>query len=130
MSQAQDCIHGAVTGNKKEKLTTLLHHVSIDVLRWGFYSLKKRAAPGVDGVTWDQYAVDLEAHLADLHARFARKRSRRDFRLSWNLPLRERPLIKMKPRNLKVSGFHESTLRASVRRMAAKFDQAGLVRMQ
>ena len=55
--------------DKKEKLTALLHHVNIDVLRWAFFSLKKRAAPGVDGVTWDQYEVDLEANLVDLHAR-------------------------------------------------------------
>src|SRR5215471_11806985 len=32
-------------------------------------------------------------------------RSRRDFRLSWNLPLRDRPQMNTKPRNLKVSGF-------------------------
>ena len=69
VTQAQDRIRGAVTRNKKEKLTALLHHVNIDVLRWAFFSLKKRAAPGVDGVTWDQYEVDLEANLADLHAR-------------------------------------------------------------
>lgn len=69
VSQAQDRIRGAVTRNRKEKLTALLHHVNVDVLRWAFFSLKKRAAPGVDGMTWDQYEVDLEANLADLHAR-------------------------------------------------------------
>ena len=50
VTQAQDRIRGAVTRNKKEKLTALLHHVNIDVLRWAFFSLKKRAAPGVDGM--------------------------------------------------------------------------------
>src|SRR3954463_5089357 len=60
---------GAVSRNRKEKLTALLHHVSIEVLEWAFFSLKKRAAPGVDGRTWDQYATDLEANLADLHTR-------------------------------------------------------------
>jgi RNA-directed DNA polymerase len=69
VSQAQDRIRGAVNRNKKGKLTALLHHVNIDVLRWAFFSLKKRAAPGVDGVTWDQYEEDLETRLADLHAR-------------------------------------------------------------
>ena len=34
VTQAQARIRGAVTRNKKEKLTALLHHVSIDVLRW------------------------------------------------------------------------------------------------
>jgi len=69
VSQAQARIRGAVSRNRTEKLTALLHHVSIEVLEWAFFSLKKRAAPGVDGRTWDQYATDLEANLADLHAR-------------------------------------------------------------
>ena len=69
VSQAQDRIREAVTRNRKERLTALLHHVSTDCLRWAFYNLKKRAAPGVDEVTWDQYAENLEANLVDLHAR-------------------------------------------------------------
>src|SRR5258708_39995647 len=44
VTQAQDRIRGAVTRNREEKRTALLHHVDIDVLRWGFFSLKKRAA--------------------------------------------------------------------------------------
>src|SRR5918994_1112734 len=67
--QAQARIRGAVSRNRTEKLTALLHHVTIEVLGWAFFSLKKRAAPGVDGRTWDQYATDLETNLADLHAR-------------------------------------------------------------
>jgi len=50
VSQAQRCIREAVTRNGKEKLTALLHHMSIDVLRSGFLSLKKRAAAGVDAL--------------------------------------------------------------------------------
>src|SRR5499427_8722584 len=69
VSQAQDRIREAVNRNKKEKLTALLHHVSVDVLRWAFFNLKKQAAPGVDGLTWVDYAVDLERNLTDLHAR-------------------------------------------------------------
>jgi RNA-directed DNA polymerase len=69
VSQAQGRIREAVTRNKKERLTALLHHVGTDCLRWAFFNLKKRAAPGVDEVTWDQYAENLEANLADLHAR-------------------------------------------------------------
>ena len=56
MSQAQARIRGAVTRNKKEKLTALLHHISVDAPRWAFLNLKKRAAPGVDGLTWENYA--------------------------------------------------------------------------
>jgi RNA-directed DNA polymerase len=69
VSQAQARIRGAVIRNEKEKLTALLHHVSIDVLRWAFFNIKKQAAPGVDGLTWVDYAADLDRNLTDLHAR-------------------------------------------------------------
>src|SRR6202047_4470446 len=72
VSQAQARIRGAVTRNEKEKLTALLHHVSIDVLRWAFFNIKKQAAPGVDGLTWVDYAADLDRNLTDLHARVHR----------------------------------------------------------
>ena len=72
VSQAQDRIRRAVTRGKKEKLTALLHHVTVDVLRQAFFNLKKRAAPGVDGVTWVDYAADLDRNLTDLHARVHR----------------------------------------------------------
>ena len=41
VSQAQAGIRGAVSRNRKEKLTALLHHVSIEVLEWAFFSLKR-----------------------------------------------------------------------------------------
>jgi RNA-directed DNA polymerase len=56
----------------KLKFTALLHHVSIDLLRESYYSLKKKAAPGVDGVTWQAYGQGLEARLSDLHGRVHR----------------------------------------------------------
>lgn len=69
VSQAQARIREAVNRNRKEKLTTLLHHVSIDCLRAAFLALKKRAAAGVDQVTWDRYAENLEENLRGLHGR-------------------------------------------------------------
>jgi RNA-directed DNA polymerase len=69
VSQAQARIREAVTRNRTEKLTALLHHVTVDLLRAAFFALKRRAAPGVDGVTWDDYEVDREANLRDLHRR-------------------------------------------------------------
>jgi len=69
VSQAQARIREAVTRNRKDKLTALLHHINIDVLRAGFFGLKKTAAPGVDEMTWNEYAEHLEANLLDLHAR-------------------------------------------------------------
>lgn len=72
VSRAQARIRGAVTRNRTEPLTALLHHVSLDVLRAGFFSLKKTAAPGIDGLTWARYAEGLESNLRDLHARVHR----------------------------------------------------------
>ncbi len=51
------------------KLTALLHHISVDVLRAAFFALKRRAAPGIDAVTWDAYEEGRECKLADLHRR-------------------------------------------------------------
>ena len=69
VSQAQARIREAVTRNKQGKLTALLHHINIDVLRASFFGLKKTAAPGVDEMTWTEYAEHLEVSLLDLHVR-------------------------------------------------------------
>ncbi len=57
---------------KQERFTALLHHVTVDLLRESFHGLKKQAAPGVDGVTWDEYEHGLEDRLIDLHGRVHR----------------------------------------------------------
>jgi group II intron reverse transcriptase/maturase len=54
------------------KFTALLHHLTVDLLRESFYSLKRKAAPGVDGVTWQEYELGLEDRLIDLHDRVHR----------------------------------------------------------
>ena len=69
VSQAQARIREAVTRNRQGKLTALLHHINVAVLRASFFGLKKSAAPGVDEMTWTEYAETLEANLVDLHAR-------------------------------------------------------------
>ena len=69
VSQAQARIREAVIRNRQDKLTALLHHLTIDVLRAGFFGLKKSAAPGVDEMTWAEYAEGLEENLLDLHTR-------------------------------------------------------------
>jgi RNA-directed DNA polymerase len=43
-----------------------------DTLRLVFYALKRKAAPGVDGVTWQDYEAELEPRLEDLHRRVHR----------------------------------------------------------
>ena len=55
--------------NKRAKFTALLHHVTVDRLRESYQALKHAAAPGVDGVTWQQYQEGLEDRLVDLHRR-------------------------------------------------------------
>src|SRR5215472_15228451 len=72
VSQALHRVRHAARQRKREKFTALLHHVSADTLREAFYALKRKAAPGVDGVTWEDYEMDLEPRLADLHGRVQR----------------------------------------------------------
>ena len=68
VSQAQARIREAVTRTPGEKLTALLHHMTVEALRSAFFRLKKAAAVGVDQVTWGDYAADLDRNLTDLHA--------------------------------------------------------------
>jgi RNA-directed DNA polymerase len=65
-------VRKAARDNKEMKFTALLHHLTVDLLRESFYSLKRKAAPGVDGVTWQEYEVGLEERLIDLHDRVHR----------------------------------------------------------
>ncbi len=46
-----------------------MHHMTEDLLRESYSALKREAAPGVDGVTWDRYGEDLEIRLPDLKDR-------------------------------------------------------------
>jgi RNA-directed DNA polymerase len=55
VSQGLGGVREAARRDKKQKFTALLHHVDIDLLRNSYYSLKRNAAPGVDGTTWQQY---------------------------------------------------------------------------
>src|ERR1039457_2182264 len=72
VTQALGRVRQAAKARRKERFTALLHHVNIDLLRLSFYALKRNAAPGVDGVTWQDYEADLESNLQDLHARVHR----------------------------------------------------------
>ena len=72
VTQALDRVRHAARQRKKEQFTALLHHVNVDALRTAFYALKRKAAAGVDGVTWQDYEADLELRLEDLHGRVHR----------------------------------------------------------
>jgi retron-type reverse transcriptase len=71
-SQGLAGVRKAAKENKEMKFTALLHHLTIELLRESFYSLKRKAAPGVDGVTWQEYEPELEDRLVDLHSRVHR----------------------------------------------------------
>ena len=72
VSQGLMNVREAARGNKEMKFTALLHHLTVDLLRASFYALKRKAAPGVDGVTWQEYETGLEDRLLDLHGRVHR----------------------------------------------------------
>ena len=60
--------------DRKLRFTALLHHVyDLNRLRAAYRSLKKDAAPGVDGETWRHYGEALEAHFQDLSERLQRR---------------------------------------------------------
>jgi hypothetical protein len=46
-----------------------MHHVDPAMLRTAFYGMKRDAAPGVDGMTWETYEQDLDHRIEPLHAR-------------------------------------------------------------
>jgi RNA-directed DNA polymerase len=72
VSQALERIRQRARQRKKERFTSLLHHISIDLLEQAFFELKEDAAPGVDGLTWRTYEADLDRNLTDLHERVHR----------------------------------------------------------
>ncbi len=72
VSQGLNGVRERARKNKQERFTALLHHVTVDLLRDSYYGLKRKAAPGVDGVTWKEYETGLEDRLKDLHGRVHR----------------------------------------------------------
>ena len=70
---ALERVRQAAKKDKKLWFTALLHHIyNLDMLRMAYFSLKREAAPGVDGETWRQYGKELEANLRDLSERLKR----------------------------------------------------------
>jgi RNA-directed DNA polymerase len=69
---ALDRVRRKARQDRKARFTALLHHVTLDRLRAAYRRIQRRAAPGVDGMTWAQYGEDLEDNLRELHARLHR----------------------------------------------------------
>ena len=72
VSQGLRGVRQAAQDRKQERFTALLHHLTVDLLRTSFFALQRKAAPGIDGVTWQEYATGLEDRLTDLHGRVQR----------------------------------------------------------
>lgn len=72
VSQGLAGVRKAARERKEMKSTALLHHLTVGLLRDSFYALKRKAAPGVDGITWKEYETGLESRLAELHSRVHR----------------------------------------------------------
>jgi group II intron reverse transcriptase/maturase len=72
VSQGLSGVRQAAKERKQERFTALLHHLSVNLLRDSFHALRREAAPGVDGVTWQEYETRLEDRLVDLHGRVHR----------------------------------------------------------
>lgn len=64
-----DRIREAARKDKGLRFTSLMHHITVDLLRESYLVLKRDAAPGVDDVTWHQYGEQLEERLPALHER-------------------------------------------------------------
>ena len=72
MSQGLDRVRHVARQRKKERFTALLHHVTPNRLRTAFFALRRQAAPGVDGLTWQAYEADLDRRIESLHERVHR----------------------------------------------------------
>jgi group II intron reverse transcriptase/maturase len=73
MRSALARVRAAAEKDRELQFSSLLHHVyNTDTLREAYFRLARKAAPGVDGVTWQQYGEGLEAKLEDLSARLKR----------------------------------------------------------
>ena len=73
LPHALDRLRAVARRDKNERFTALWHHVyNVNRLRQAYCALKRKAAPGVDGVTWEAYGEGLEENLKDLSGRLQR----------------------------------------------------------
>jgi RNA-directed DNA polymerase len=71
---ALERVRQAATKDRKTRFTALLHHIAdIDRLRAAYLALKREAAPGVDGETWQHYGEGMEGNLHNLAERLQRE---------------------------------------------------------
>jgi group II intron reverse transcriptase/maturase len=72
-TSALERVRQAARKDRKQRFTALLHHIyDVERLRAAYLSMKKDAAAGVDGETWEHYGETLEQNLLDLSHRLKR----------------------------------------------------------
>jgi group II intron reverse transcriptase/maturase len=109
VSPGLERVRDAARQRKKERFSALLHHVTVDLLRDAFMALARRAAPGADGVTWQDYEANLEGNLQDLHTRVHRGTYRAQ-------PVRRRFILKAdgKQRPLGITALEDKIVQRAV----------------
>lgn len=55
VSQGLVRVREAARQRKKERFTALFHMINLELVQSAFFWLKRKAAAGVDGVTWSDY---------------------------------------------------------------------------
>jgi group II intron reverse transcriptase/maturase len=78
--QAEEHVQAVLAGianrarvSKRHRFGGVYTLLNEEFLRWSFYNLNRKAAPGVDEVTWAEYERDLDANLQVLVERLKRK---------------------------------------------------------
>jgi RNA-directed DNA polymerase len=78
--QAEEHVQAVLAGianrariDKAHRFGGLYGLLNEEALRWSFYNLNRKAAPGVDEVTWAAYERDLDENLRSLVERLKRK---------------------------------------------------------
>lgn len=71
-----DRIREAAARDRNLRFTSLMHHITEELLREAYSALKRDAASGVDDVTWHEYGEGLENRITDLHDRVQNGRFR------------------------------------------------------
>ena len=70
---ALDGIRQTARGRRDARFDNLLHHIyAVERLEQAYFAVKRDAAAGVDGQTWQTYGQNLQSHLLDLSDRLAR----------------------------------------------------------
>ena len=64
-----DRVRAAAKRDRTLRMSNLMHHLDVALLRRAYQALNRKAARGVDGLSWEDYGQELEARLQDLHSR-------------------------------------------------------------